>query len=77
MADLSKEKGHKTLGKQTHLRLGPLSFKLRVLAKQVSQDFMHSFLGLIAPGNPLFAAQDCTALCHCFRLKSGRGSKAA
>ena len=30
--------------------LGPLSFKLRAfLAKQVSQDFMHSFLGLIAP----------------------------
>ena len=31
---------------------GPLSFKLRVLAKQVSEDFMHSFLGLIALGNP-------------------------
>ena len=35
--------------------LGPLSFKLRTfLAKQVSQDFVHSFLGLITPGNCLF-----------------------
>ena len=52
--------------------------KLRTfLAKQVSQDFMHSFLGLIAPGNPPSPAQGCTTLCHCFRLKSGRGSKAA
>ena len=32
--------------------LGLLTFKLRVfLAKQVSQDFTHSFLGLIAPRN--------------------------
>ena len=30
--------------------LGPLSFKLRAfLAKQVSQDFIHYFLGLIPP----------------------------
>ena len=36
---------------------------------------MHSFLGLIALGNPPFLAQGCTALCHCFRLKSDRGSK--
>ena len=57
--------------------LGPLSFKLRVLAKQVSQDLMHSFLGLMALGNLPFPAQDYIALCHCFRLKSGRGSKAA
>ena len=35
--------------------LGPLSFKLRAFsAKQVSQDFMHSFLGLMAPGNHPF-----------------------
>ena len=32
--------------------LGPLSFKLRVLAKQVSRDFMHSFLRPYCPGNP-------------------------
>ena len=52
--------------------------KLRTfLAKQVSQGFMYSFLGLIAPGNQPFPAQDCTTLCHCFRLKAGRGSKAA
>ena len=38
---------------------------------------MYSFLGLITPGNPLFPAQGCTVLCHCFRLKLGRGSKAA
>ena len=57
--------------------LGPLSFKLRLLAKQVSQDFMHSFLGLITLGNPPFPAQGDTHLQHCFRLKSGRGSKAA
>ena len=47
------------------------------LGKQVSQDFMHSFLGLITPGNPPFPAQGCTTLWHCFRLKSGRGSKVA
>ena len=58
--------------------LGPLIRKLRAfLAKQVSQGFMHSFLGLIALGNLPFPAPDYTALCHCFRLKSGRGSKAA
>ena len=51
--------------------------KLRVLAKQVSQDFMYSFLGLIAPRNLPFPAQGCTTLCHCFRLKSGRGNKEA
>ena len=35
--------------------LGPLSFKLRAfLAKQVSQEFMHSFLGLMDPGNHPF-----------------------
>ena len=52
--------------------------KLRAfLEKQVSQNFMYSFLGLIALGNLPFPAQGCTALCHCFRLKSGRGSKAA
>ena len=70
-------KGHKTLGKQTHFIFGSLSFKLRVLAKQVSQDFMDSFSGLITPGNSSFLAQGCTHLWHCFRLKSGRGSKAA
>ena len=43
-------------------RLGPLSFKLRVLAKQVSQDFMHSFLGLISLGNLPFPAQGHTPL---------------
>ena len=47
------------------------------LAKQVSQSFKYSFLGLIAPGNLPFPAQGCTALCHWFRLKSGRGSQAA
>ena len=71
------EVSHKTLGKQAHFRLGPLSFKLRVLAKQVSQDFMHSFLGLISLGNLPFPAQGFTHLWHCFRLKSSRGSKAA
>ena len=39
--------------------LGPLSFKLRAfLAKQVSQDFMHSFLGLITLGNCPFQRRD-------------------
>ena len=54
-------------------------FKLRTfLAKQVSQDFMHSFLGLIAPHwEPLVQAQGCTPLLHCFRPESGKGSKAA
>ena len=37
--------------------LGSLSFKLRVLAKQVSKDFMHSFLGLVIPGDMPFPAQ--------------------
>ena len=60
-----------------HFLLGPLSFKLRVLAKQVSQDSMHSFLGLITPGKPPFPAQGRTHLQHCFRLKAGRESKAA
>ena len=57
---------------------GSVIRKLRAfLAKQVSQGFMHSFLGLITPGNLPFPAQGHTHLCHCFRLKSGRGSKAA
>ena len=51
------KKAHSTVGQQTHFIFGPLSFKLRVfLEKQVSQDFMHSFLGLIAPRNPPFPA---------------------
>ena len=46
---------------QTQIRLGPLSFNLRVLAKQVSQDFMHSFLGLITLGE---SALSSTGLHH-------------
>ena len=46
-------KGLYNFGKQTHFGLGPLSFKLRVLAKQVSQSFMYSFLGLIAWGTTI------------------------
>ena len=43
------------MGKETHFMLGPLSSKSRAfLAKPVSQDFMCSFLGLIAEGNHLF-----------------------
>ena len=38
---------------------------------------MYSFLGLIALENPPFPAQGRTHFRHCFRLKSGRGSKAA
>ena len=38
---------------------------------------MHSFLGLISPGNLPFPAQGHTHLQHCFRLRSNRGSKAA
>ena len=58
--------------------LGPLSFKLRVfLAKQVSQDFMHSFLRPDGPGEPPIPAQGRAGLWHYFSLKSGRGSKAA
>ena len=44
----------KSGSEQTHFMVGPLSFKLKVLAKQVSQDFMHSFLGLIALGTGPF-----------------------
>ena len=38
---------------------------------------MHSFLSLVTRRNPPFPAQGHTHFCHCFRLKSGRGSKAA
>ena len=38
---------------------------------------MHFFLGVITSGNPSFPAQGRTHLPHCFRLKSGRDSKAA
>ena len=70
--------GSKTLGNK-HFVLGPLTFKLRTfLAKQVSQDFMYPFLGLIAPHQePLVPAQGCTPLQHCFRPESGGRSKAA
>ena len=52
-SDRVTAEGHKTLGNK--LMLGPLSFKLRAfLAKQVSQEFMHSFLGLITPRYRLF-----------------------
>ena len=37
----------------------------------------YAFSGLITLGNPPFPAQDCTHLHQWFRLKSGRGSKAA
>ena len=70
--------GSKTLGNK-HFVLGPLTFKLRTfLAKQASQDFMHSFLGLIALcQEPPVLAQGCTPLRHCFRPEAGGGSKAA
>ena len=66
------------LEKETYFVPGPLTFKLRtLLAKQVSQDFMHSFSGLIAPfQEPPVPSQGCTPLGHCFRPESGRGSKA-
>ena len=35
------------------------------------------FLRPDSPGNLPLPAQDCTALCYRFRLKSGKGSKAA
>ena len=35
------------------------------------------FLGPIPQGIPPLPAQDCTVLCYCFRLKSGKESKAA
>ena len=35
------------------------------------------FLRPDSPGNLPLPAQDYTALCYCFRLKSGKGSKAA
>ena len=38
---------------------------------------MDPFLGLITPGNPHCPAQGLTHLWHCFRLKAGRGGKAA
>ena len=34
-------------------------------------------LGLIPQGICPSQHRDCTALCYCFRLKSGKGSKAA
>ena len=46
------------------------------LAKQVSQDLMHSFSGLIAL-EPLVPAQGGTPQRHCFRPESDGGSKAA
>ena len=55
--------------------LGPLSFKLRVLAKQVSQDFMHSFTGLIAPGNLPFPAQGHTCIVLGLSLVGDVGSQ--
>ena len=63
--------------------LGPLSFKLRVLAKQVSQGFMYSFLVLITLGNCPFLPRAVpisgivSGLRPSFKVKSGRGSKAA
>ena len=36
--------------------LGFLSFKLRILAKQVSQDLMHFFLGLDLLGEPALSS---------------------
>ena len=54
--------------------LGPLTFKLRTfLAKQVSQDFMHSFLGLINPtGNHQFWHRAAPCLRHRFMPESDR-----
>ena len=37
------------MGKPTHFLLGPLSFKLRLLAKKISEDVIQCFLGLITP----------------------------
>ena len=64
----------KLWGNKFILCFGPLSFKLRVLTKQVSQNFMHSFSGLITPGNLPFLAKGCTHLQHCFRLRVKQGN---
>ena len=37
---------------------------------------MYSFLGLLTLGSPPISEQSRTHLQHCFRFKSGRGSKA-
>ena len=51
--------------------------KIEGISKVGFIGFYVVFLGPDCPRDPPFPAQGCTALCHCFRLKSGRGSKAA
>ena len=48
-----------------------------ILSKAGFTGFYAFFLRPDHPGELLISAQGCTALPHCFRLKSGRGSKAA
>ena len=64
------------MGNKLILCMGPYQ-KIEGISKVGFIGFLHSFLGLISLGNLPFPAQGHTHLWHCFRLKSGRGSKAA
>ena len=72
----SQLEGHKTLGTRLISGLDPYllnwGYKLSRFHRNVC-----IFGRPDSPGNLPLPAQDCTALCYCFRLKSGRGSKAA
>ena len=74
MADLSKKKGHKTLGNKLISCLDPYQRIEGILSKAGFTGFYAFFLKPDHPGESPFPAQSCTALCHCFRFKSGRGS---
>ena len=68
--------GYKTLGTRLISGLDPYllswGYKLSRFHRNVC-----IFLRPDSSGNLPLPAQDCTALCYCFRLKSGKGSKAA
>ena len=70
-------KGHLTLGNKLISCLDPSQKTEDILSKAGFTGFYAFFLRPDSPGELPVLAQGCTALCHCFRLKSGRGSKAA
>ena len=65
------------MGNKLILCLDPYQKIEGILSKAVFTRFYAFFLRPDRPGELLVPAEGCTALGHCFRLKSGGGSKAA
>ena len=76
-SDRVTPKGCKTLGNKLISCLDPYEKIEGILSKAGFIGFYAFFLRPDCPGEPPVPARGYTGLWHCFRLKLGRGNKAA